>query len=249
MEHMPGYDFTIDLGKDGRIGARHYAPDRQYSLGVTYVMAPGAGVGHDSKFLVTFGELLSERGLDVITFNFPFLQRGAKRPDGMPKLERCYLEVMKRVATTPALASQPLIVGGKSMGGRIASFIAARDSDGFEQPIAGLIFLGYPLHPPQRPEQLRVVHLPDVKVPMLFVQGTRDPFGTPLQLEPVLTTLDTPWHIHRVMGGDHSFTLPRKWTGAEPQLFDAAARAIAEWVTTEILKRGGGGHDGGQDGH
>lgn len=234
---MPGYDFNIDLGKD-RVGVRHYAPEPDYALGATYVMAPGASLGHDSKFIMTFGELLSERGLDVVTFNFPFLQRGAKRPDGMAKLERTYLEVMKRVAATPALANQPLIAGGKSMGGRIASFLAARGADGFQQPIAGLIFLGYPLHPPQRPEQLRVVHLPDVRVPMLFVQGTRDPFGTPLQLEPVLTTLDTPWHIHRVMGGDHSFTLPRKWTGAEPQLFDAAARAIADWVNKAILKRG-----------
>ena len=241
---MPGYDFNIDLGKDGSVRARHYAPERDYALGATFVMAPGASLDHDSRFLVTFGELLSERGLDVITFNFPFLQRGSKRPDGMPKLEKTYIAVMKRVAATPALAHQPLIAGGKSMGGRIASFLAIR-SDGFPLPIAGLIFLGYPLHPPQRPEQLRVVHFPDVKVPMLFVQGTRDPFGTPVQLEPVLSTLETSVRIHRVMGGDHSFGLPRKWAGAEPQLFDAAARAIAEWVTTEILKRGNGSGSGG----
>jgi uncharacterized protein len=230
------YDFTIDLGRDGTIGARHYAPEPQYALGATYVMAPGAGLGHDSKFLVTFGELLSERGLDVITFNFPFLQRGSKRPDGMPRLENCYQSVLKRVADTPALASQPVLVGGKSMGGRIASFLAARPG-GFTQPIAGLIFLGYPLHSPQRPEQLRVAHFPDIPVPMMFVQGTRDPFGTPLQLEPVLSTLETPVTIHKVMGGDHSYALPRKWAGAEPQLFDAAARAITEWVSTRILKR------------
>ena len=73
---------------------------------------------------------------------------------------------------------------------------------------------------------------------MLFVQGTRDPFGTPLQLEPVLSTLDTPVHVHKVMGGDHSYGLPRKWAGAEPQLFDAAARAIVEWVNKVILGRG-----------
>src|SRR5262245_47651068 len=235
---MAGYEFTIDLGRDGNVGARHYAPERDYALGATFVMAPGASLGHDSTFLVTFGELLSERGLDVVTFNFPFLQRGSKRPDGMPKLEQCFRAVMNRVAATPALAHQPLIAGGKSMGGRIASFLAAR-SDGFQQKVAGLIFLGYPLHPPQRPEQLRVVHFPDVKAPMLFVQGTRDPFGTPLQLEPVLSTLETPVRIHKVMGGDHSFGLPKKWTGAEPQLFDAAARAITDWVTSEVLKRGG----------
>jgi predicted alpha/beta-hydrolase family hydrolase len=233
---MPGYDFTVELGKDGTVGARHYAPERDYAIGATYVMAPGASLGHDSKFLVTFGELLSERGLDVITFNFPFLQRGSKRPDGMPRIEHCYQSVMKRVAATPALAHQPLIAGGKSMGGRVASFLAARPG-GFEQPIAGLIFLGYPLHAPQRPEQLRVAHFPDVRVPMLFVQGTRDPFGTPLQLEPVLSTLEMPVRIHKVMGGDHSFGLPRKWAGAEPQVFDAAARAIVEWVTSDVLKR------------
>ena len=244
---MSGYDITLDLGKDGKVGVRHYAPERDYAIGATFVMAPGASLGHDSKFLVTFGELLSERGLDVVTFNFPFLQRGSKRPDGAPKLESCYRAVMNKVAATPALANQPLLAGGKSMGGRIASFLAARPG-GFDQRVSGLIFLGYPLHAPQRPEQLRVVHLPDVRVPMLFVQGTRDPFGTPLQLEPVLSTLETPARIHKVMGGDHSFGLPRKWVGAEPQLFDTAARAIVEWVTTDVLKRNGSGGSGDSGG-
>ena len=234
---MSAYDFRIDLGKDGAITARHYAPDDDMraaglALGVTYVLAPGASVGHDSPFVVQFGELLSERGVDVVTFNFPFLERGSRKPDGNARLEQCYRAVIDRVVATPRLAAQKLIVGGKSMGGRIASYMAARP-DGFQRPIAALIFLGYPLHAPQRPEQLRVVHFADIKKPMLFVQGTRDPFGTPIQLEPILAVLEPPATIHKVMGGDHSFSLPRKWAGAEPQIFDEAARVIVEWIKTK----------------
>lgn len=227
-------DFTIDLGADGEITARHYEPDEDLRLGVTYILAPGAGIGHDSEFMVGFGERLCDRGLDVITFNFPFLERGSKKPDGTLRLEHCYLRVMARVFENERLAAQPLLVGGKSMGGRVASYMAARPG-GFDRPIAGLLYLGYPLHAPQRPQQLRVAHFPDITVPMLFVQGTRDPFGTPAQLEPILSTLEIPVRIHKVIGGDHSFGLPRKWAGAEPQVFDDAARVMAEWVYSVIL--------------
>jgi uncharacterized protein len=232
---MPAFDFTLDLGADGDISARHYAPDEDVALCVTYILAPGAGVGHDSEFIVGFGERLRDRGLDVITFNFPFLEKGSKKPDGTARLEHCYLRVIDHVARS-AIATQPLIVGGKSMGGRIASYMAARPG-GFDHAIAGLMFLGYPLHAPQRPQQLRVAHFPDITVPMLFVQGTRDPFGTPAQIEPILSTLETPVRIHRVVGGDHSFSLPKKWTGAEPQVFDDAATVMANWVYTVILGR------------
>jgi uncharacterized protein len=233
---MSAYDFTIELGHDEWVTARHYEPDELVALGVTYVLAPGASRGHDSPFIVDFAERLSGQGLDVVTFNFPFLQRGAKRPDGMAKLEACYLAVLDRIAEMRALAGKPVIVGGKSMGGRIASFMAARP-DGFKRPIVGLIFLGYPLHSPQRPEQLNVTHLPDITVPMLFVQGTRDPFGTAIQLDPVLSVLKVPVRLYRVMGGDHSFSLPKKWTGAEPQVFAQATSAIVDWVMTVILER------------
>lgn len=233
---MAAYDFRLDLGADGEVGARHYAPDEDVALRVTYVLAPGAGLGHDSEFITGFGERLMDRGVDVITFNFPFLERGSKKPDGTARLEQCYLTVLARVKQTAAIAEQPLVVGGKSMGGRIASYMAARPG-GFASPIAGLIFLGYPLHAPQRPQQLRVAHFPDITVPMLFVQGTRDPFGTPAQLEPVLSVLDIPVQVHKVVGGDHSLGLPRKWAGAEPQLLDAASTAIADWLYGVVLRR------------
>jgi uncharacterized protein len=235
---MPAYDFTIDLGGTalkggGEISARHYAPKENQSLGATYVLAPGASRGHDHAFIVEFGTRLSARGLDVVTFNFPFLERGAKKPDGTPRLEQSYRAVVERVGSRPALATQPILVGGKSMGGRIASYLAAR-TDGFPYPVAGLIFLGYPLHAPQRPEQLQVAHFPEIKVPMLFVQGTRDPFGTPAQLEAALSLLETPVRVHQVIGGDHSFGLPKKQPGGEPQVFDDVANAVVDWVRTVV---------------
>ena len=237
---MPPYDIEIDLGADGTITARHYAPDPDDALGATYVLAPGASVGHDSTFITAFGDLLSARGLDVVTFNFRYLERGGRRPDSHERLEACYRRVLDRVAATPALASQPILIGGKSMGGRIASQLAA-DPERLGHPVIGLICLGYPLHPPHRPELLRVTHLPDITVPILCVQGTRDAFGTPIQLAPVLSGLTVPVRIHRVMGGDHSFALPRRLLldgSSAPAAagFDEIATVIADWVRTVALK-------------
>ena len=120
-----------------------------------------------------------------------------------------------------------MFIGGKSMGGRIATQVAAVDRDG---AIAGLVLLGYPLHPPGRPDRRRDAHLPTVKRPMLFVQGSRDAFGTPRELEPVLARLEPGATLHVVEGGDHSFKRPGRDAAVQAAIYDDVQRTIAEWI-------------------
>ena len=133
--------------------------------------------------MTAFAHALAARGADLITFNFLYTERKRKLPDRAPALESCYRAVIDAVREHVDSARRALFIGGKSMGGRIATQVAAADAG---LPMAGLVLLGYPLHPPGRPDRLRDAHLPGVARPMLFVQGTRDAFGTPAELAPIL---------------------------------------------------------------
>jgi hypothetical protein len=135
------------------------------------ILGHGAGAGQKSPFMVDLGRGFAERGVTAITFDFPYMAQGKKLPDKPPVLEAAFEEVIKRY-------EGKVYIGGKSMGGRIATQVAAR----LDLGIRGIVCFGYPLHPPDKPEKLRVQHLPDVKVPLLVVQGTRDAFGTPDEL-------------------------------------------------------------------
>ena len=126
------------------------------------------------------------------------------------------------------LKNNSLVVGGKSMGGRIASQVIAAED---ETAVAGLVFLGYPLHPPGQSTKLRVEHLEHVKKPMLFVQGTRDALGTPEEIEPHIKKLRPASKIFAIEGGDHSFKAPKKFGMDQPQIYEAAMDEIARWAT------------------
>lgn len=119
------------------------------------------------------------------------------------------------------------------MGGRIASQVAAAacaEGDALAKEIAGLVFLGYPLHPPGNATKLRVEHLPDIKMPMLFVQGTRDSLGTTDEIGPIIKKLRLPAEIFVIEGGDHSFKAPKKFGLTQDEIYDAAMNEIARWV-------------------
>jgi uncharacterized protein len=118
-----------------------------------------------------------------------------------------------------------LVIGGKSLGGRIASQIAAAGAD-----VAGLVFLGYPLHPPGRADQLRAQHLPAIKVPMLFVQGSRDPFGTPDELRLIIKKLKAPAYLYVVETGDHSFKVLKRAGITQEDTYKAVLDEIATWL-------------------
>ena len=193
----------------------------------TLILGHGAGTGQRSAFMVDFAEALSTLGLDVVTFNFLYTEQGRRIPDRAPVLEACYRAVIESVHASVASARHALCVGGKSMGGRIATQVAAADP---QLRVAGLVLLGYPLHPPGKPAERRDKHLPAIARPILFVQGTRDAFGTPDELAPILRTLRPAPVVHVVTKGDHSFKLSRKDPAAQAEIYAEAQRAIADFV-------------------
>ena len=194
------------------------------------ILAHGAGAGQRSTFMVDFATALSDMGLDVVTFNFPYTEQRRKIPDRAPVLEACYRAVIAAVRDEIESARRALFVGGKSMGGRIATQVAAADAS---LPVAGLVLLGYPLHPPGRASERRDKHLPSVQRPMLFVQGTRDAFGTPDELSAILPALTPPATLHPVAQGDHSFKLSRKDPAGQAAIYVAIQRTIVAWVRAQ----------------
>lgn len=166
---------------------------------------------------------LADRGVTVVTFNFPYKEEGRSAPDRGTVLEDSFARVWTAVASQSA--GRPF-AGGKSMGGRIASQAAARGS--FRPPAAGLVFFGYPLHPPGKPAQRRDRHLPDITAPMLFLSGTRDPFGSPDELRALVDVLPAAT-LHLVDGGDHSLVAPRKNDPSGGRL-DEALDVAAGWI-------------------
>jgi uncharacterized protein len=204
----------------------------------TLVLGHGAGAGQSSDFMTGYADALAGLGLNVVTFNFPFTERGRKIPDPQPVLEACFRAVLTDVALDPTLARLPLFIGGKSLGGRIASHVAAsRDADepgldSWWDRLRGLVLLGYPLHPPGKPQQLRVGHLTRLSHPILIVQGSRDAFGTPLELRVFLDVLPVRSTLHVVEGGDHSFAVPKR-SGVQPaEIMHSSTLAIAEWIAS-----------------
>jgi predicted alpha/beta-hydrolase family hydrolase len=165
--------------------------------GPALILAPGAGAGQTHPFMVRAAEGLASRGVDVMTFDFLYMHARRRLPDRTDRLEACWREAiaLARAELRPA----SLFVGGKSMGGRIASHIAAAG----EPAVDGLVLLGYPLHPPKQPEKLRVAHLAGIRAPILCIQGERDEFGAPDDLRPHFPPSA---QIVPTAGG-HSFTL------------------------------------------
>ncbi len=197
------------------------------NIGAALILGHGAGAGQHSPFMTGFAHALAALGADVITFNFLYTERKRKLPDRAPVLESCYRAVIRDIVAQVGSARQALFIGGKSMGGRIATQVAAADP---ALPLSGLVLLGYPLHPPGKPDRLRDAHLPGVGRPMLFVQGTRDGFGTPAELAPILARLAPSPVVHEVDGGDHSFKVGGRDRARQTAVYDGIQRAIVEWM-------------------
>ena len=187
------------------------------------VLAHGAGTGERHPWMVRVARGLAERGVSVVTFEFPYMQAGRRRPDPAPVLEAAYRAAWDE-AVQDAPAGARCFAGGKSMGGRMASHVAAAGA--FAPPPAGLVFFGYPLHPPDAPHKRRDAHLSRITAPMLFLHGTRDPFGTPDEMRDVVGALPSA-RLHLVDGGDHSLT-KRGRTGED--LLDDALETAARWI-------------------
>lgn len=205
-------------------GGADYAP-----VGAALVLGHGAGADQRSAFMVEFAHALADLGIDVITFNFLYSEQRRRLPDRGPVLEDCYGAVIRAVRGRVDTARRTLFIGGKSMGGRIATQVAAADA---ALPVAGLVLLGYPLHPPGQRDRLRDAHLPLVRRPMLFVQGTRDSFGTPDELAPILTRLAPVPLVYAVDSGDHSFKLQKRDPTRQAEVYRSIQQAIVGWIAS-----------------
>lgn len=194
---------------------------------LVFVLAHGAGGHMDDPLLLDVASVLKRGGHGVARFNFEYRALGKKVPDRAPKLEATYRAVLARVKK--AVPRATLVIGGKSMGGRMASHLAAQGED-----VAGLLLLGYPLHPPNKPEKMRDAHLGDIRIPSLFVQGTRDPLCDLKLLKKALKKMGPRATLHVVDGGDHSLVVPKSTGRSRAEIIEEVGAAVDAWVAAHL---------------
>ena len=189
-----------------------------------FVCAHGAGEGMSGRGIVAAATAMRARGLDVVRFNFLYKEKGSGRPDPMPLLKQCFAAVVQRARdeTRP----RRLIIGGRSMGGRAASMLAA---EGFA--CDGLLLLAYPLHPEGKPEKLRDAHLPDITVPTLCLNGTRDALCRRDLMEAVLGRVGPGFRMHWLEGADHGWHVLKSSGRTDADVLEEAGRVSEEWLS------------------
>jgi predicted alpha/beta-hydrolase family hydrolase len=187
------------------------------------VLAHGAGADMNHEFMAYFAEQLGSDDLAVARFNFRYIDAGKRAPDKQPVLESTYNDVVQGIVDDRS--PQRLFIGGKSMGGRIGSHIVASGTQA-----NGLVYLGYPLHPPGRPERIRDVHLGDIKAPQLFVEGTRDPFCPLDTLREVIGKRKLKADVVVIDDGDHSLKVRKSSGRSTRQAWDEAISSVAAWI-------------------
>ncbi|HYJ87754.1 MAG TPA: alpha/beta family hydrolase [Pyrinomonadaceae bacterium] len=218
---------TVRVNDSDSVTALLYLAPKKQRTGITLILGHGAGAGQLHPFMTLFANGLAARGVDVLTFNFSYMDQRRHVPDPKAKLESCYRSVIEAAHKHKNLRGNRLAIGGKSMGGRIASQVAAEST---ELELSGLVFLGYPLHPPGRPDKLRDAHLKNIKSPMLFVQGTRDSFGTPDELRAIIKRDRLPATLYPIEGGDHSLKLPKSAGVPQQQVYESTMNEITRWL-------------------
>ena len=227
-------EFTVDVGSTGQVTARHFRTEEPGAP--LLVLAHGAGADQRHRFMVAMARRLSERGVAVVTFNFLYTEQKRRSPDRAPVLEQTWRSVLDEVVTL--LEPRGVVaVGGKSMGGRIASqVVAARPDTPAWHRVGGLVLLGYPLHPPGQPDRPRTAHLPSISVPVLLVQGTRDAFGMRQEVEPIFMALTAPVDFEFVDRGDHGFAVPKSSGRTEADVLDTIADRVATWLRSRVTR-------------
>ena len=216
----------LETGAVATTALVYAAPGHDSTPSTTFILGHGAGAGQQSAFMTGFAQALAALGLDVVTFNFPYTEQRRRIPDRGPVLEACFRSVIDAVRADRRPSR--LFIGGKSMGGRIATQLAAIDTS---LAIDGLVLLGYPLHPPGKPNERRDKHFTSIGRPMLFIQGSRDAFGSPAELSPALQGLQPPPTIYVVDGGDHSFKVPKKDPQVQAAVYHDVQRTIVQWIS------------------
>ena len=190
-----------------------------------YVLAHGAGAGMRHPFLESISQGLAERSIATLRYQFPYMEQRARRPD--PPAVAAATVRAAVIAAARVAPGLPLVAGGKSFGGRMTSTAQA------EQPlpgVRGLVFLGFPLHPPGRPGDSRAEHLARVQIPMLFLQGDRDQFADLKLLKPVVSGLGERATLHLVEGGDHSFHVLKRSGRTDAEVMGELLDTIVAWT-------------------
>lgn len=212
-----------------------YAAIPSRRRGVVLVLAHGAGAGQTHPFMVRYARGLAERGVDVVTFDFPYMEAGRRSPDRAPVLEERFRHVIAAVADDPRLRNATLFIGGKSMGGRMATHVAAAP-ELWPAPtslLRGVIVFGYPLNPPGGPSKRspdRVSHLAHIPVPLLIVQGTRDNFGGPEEIRDAAPRAQ----VFDVPTGDHSFKIQKSSGRTQPEMDAEVLEAVVRFTASPL---------------
>lgn len=218
-------NLEIDVGGEaGRVPGLLLRPESAWAL---LVLGHGAGAGMRHRFMAAVAEALAARGIATLRYQFPYLERGGRRPDP-PEL----LQATVRAAVEEGRhhgAGLLLLAGGKSLGGRMTSAAAAA---GPLEGVRGLAFFGFPLHPPKRPGVARAEHLSRVRLPMLFLQGTRDDLADLDLLRPICAGLGPDAALHVVEGADHGFEVLKRSGRTTRDVLDELADTVAAWGRT-----------------
>ena len=201
-----------------------YEPAKSGADKAVFVCAHGAGGNMSDRSMLAAANALRARGFGVVRFNFLYKEKGSGRPDPMPKLMTTTSAVVDRVRSE-LQSPRPLLIGGRSMGGRAASMLAAEGYDA-----DGLLLLAYPLHPEGQPEKLRDAHLPRITMPVLCINGTRDGLCTPALMERALETVTAPWTMHWLEGADHSFHVLKSSGRNDIAVLAEVADVSASWL-------------------
>ena len=216
---------SITVDPQHTVAARLLLPD---SPAACYLLAHGAGAGMDHAFMQACAQELGELGIATLRFQFPYMQRGSRRPDPPPL---CHATVRAAVVVAARLApGLPLFAGGRSFGGRMTSQAQALAP---LPQVRGLAFLGFPLHPAGAPADSRARHLSDVQLPMLFVQGTCDALAERSLLTTVVARLGAGATVHWVADADHSFHVPARSGRKDPQVRGELLGALAGWLRAQ----------------
>jgi len=194
------------------------------SVGV--ILAHGAGNDMNHPLLVSLSQGLAKAGYRTLRFNFLYREKGRKRPDGQNILEKTWAGVYQFLRDHPRYRPDTILAAGKSMGGRVAAQMVAEGL----LPVTHLIFLGYPLHPPGRKENLRDSHFDQIKTPMLFFTGTRDSLCDLATLKKVLARLSALWEVQIIEGGDHSFRLPKSADRDQEAVYEQILQKTLAWL-------------------
>jgi predicted alpha/beta-hydrolase family hydrolase len=218
---------VIDMGGQEHVSAILSGPDRSsHTKRTGMIIAHGAGNDMHNALIVTAAEGLAACGTVTMRFNFPYKEKGKKSPDSQKKLVHAWRRAYQFLRENSIFPVDRIIAAGKSMGGRVASQMVAEGL----MDVAGLIFLGYPLHAPGKKDQLRDAHLYRIRVPMLFFTGTRDPLCDLDKLNTVLDNLPCPHDLEVIDGGNHSFNLPKAFSRSEVDVHRTILEKCVEWI-------------------